>query len=216
MPLDDVAFASAPPSTVEAAAGTDPGRLGPRGTDLARFGWASAALSAHPHLLHPWSATSDRAVRRALMRSPHLTAEAARRIVEVRRSGMHTLGSNPATPAELLEDNPGALRRRRAVDAVLPDGIAGLADHVDPEALVALGSPTVDLALACARTTDLDTAVGLAARTSPPADPWVLAVLLDRFGGPADEALGSHVARARRQATVALAAYAADPALLRS
>src|SRR5687768_3633597 len=106
--VDDVASPRCSSEALDHALRTDPARLGPRGDDLLRYGWASAAIDAHPELHRAWAETGDRAVRRALMRSPALPPDVAGLIVATRRSGMHTLGSNPETPIELLADNPSA------------------------------------------------------------------------------------------------------------
>jgi hypothetical protein len=169
-------------------------------TDLLRYGRASAALEADPALHAAWATTSDRAVRRAIMRSPLLTADVAEAVVATRRSGMHTLGANPAAPIELLASNPGARRRRAAVDEVLPGGLDEAAARPNRAALVELGSGTVDLVLARAEGLGEATALALAARTDPPLDPWVAAVLVERYGDPAREAFEAHASRSRRAA----------------
>jgi len=171
--------------------------------DLLRYGEASATLEADPSLHEAWATSTDRAVRRAVLRSPAITAEVAGLVLATRRSGMHTLGANPAAPADLLDANPGAQRRRAAVDALLPDGLAAARRRPNRPDLVALGSPTVDLVLARAPSLDEPTAVALAARTDPPADPWVLAVLASRFGDPVRDALAG-AAPARRRAVARL------------
>jgi hypothetical protein len=194
---------------VASALQSDPARLGPRGSDLLRYAWASAALDAHPELHAAWAGTEDRAVRRALMRSPQLTPEAAELLVETRRSGMHTLGANPAAPVELLERNPGALGRRTRLDRVLTDGLRTVTR--DPRAaLVELGSGTVDLVLARADALTDATARLLASRRQPPVDPWVLAVLVDRFGDGVWRAASGHASRSRLTATAALSSRAAS------
>lgn len=171
--------------------------MGTSTNDLRRYGEASADLEADPGLHRAWARATDRAVRRALLRSPALPPEVAATIVGARRSGMHTLGDNPVAPIELLADNPGARRRRDRLDEVLPGGLDDVrADPNRPE-LVALGSGTVDLVLAHGGTLDEATAVALASRPSPPVDPWSLALLAGRFGELVWDAAGRVHGRAR-------------------
>jgi hypothetical protein len=143
-------------------------------TDLRRYAEASAALERDPSLHEAWARSPDRAVRRALMRSPALAADVAATIVGVRRTGMHTLGSNPVAPAVLLEGNPGAQRRRAAVDALLPGGLADVERDPNRLELVELRSPTVDLVLAHAAGLDERTAAALLERG---VDPYVRSLL---------------------------------------
>ena len=207
---DDPANPDCGPAVVERAAAQDPARQGPDGDDLLRYGWASAALDAHPELHLPWAGTVDRAVRRALMRSPSLPPEAAELVVATRRSGMHTLGANPAAPLELLARNPSARRRRGAVGEVLPKGLADARRRPNRPTLVELGNGTVDLVLANAPSLSRRTAVSLAERWDPLLDPWSAAVLVERFGEPVWEALVAHVGGARRRAVTALSVRAAE------
>lgn len=88
-----------------------------------------------------------------------------------------------------------------ATDRVAPGGIDRIRDDPNRPALVELGSGTVDLAVARAPSLDEATAVLLA---DPPADPWVLAVLFDRYD--AARAPASVHARVRLAAADALAA----------
>jgi hypothetical protein len=206
---DDLSNPAVADHVVAAAADRGPAPFRPAGSDLLRFGWASAVLDAHPQLLLPWAGSDDRTVRRAVMRSPDLTEEAAELVVATRRSGMHTLGANPAAPIELLARNPGAWRRRQAIDEVVPGGLAEVAASPDRPALVDLGSPTVDLAVARAAALDEAQALRLAARADPPIDPWVAAVLVERFGAPVWEALRTHAASGRLAAVAALSSRAA-------
>lgn len=178
----------------------------PAGDDLLRYGRASAALETDPSRHEAWATTGDRAVRRALMRSPVLPPHVAEAIVENRRSGMHTLGANPVAPIELLASNPGARRRRAAVDEVLPGGLDEARAHPDRDELVALGSGTVDLVLARAEALSEATAVALASRRDPPLDPWAAAVLVERFGQPVRDAFEAHASRSRQAAVRALSA----------
>lgn len=140
-------------------------------------------------------------MRRALMRSPALPDEVAERIVETRRSGMHTLGSNPAAPAELLADNPGARRRRERIARAAPGGLEEIAEHPNRSRYVELGSPTVDLVLAHAEGLRADTAEALATRDDPWADPWVLAILVARFGERLSAVVADVVPAQRRRVT---------------
>lgn len=179
-----------------------------RGGDLLRYGRASAELESRPELHLQWASTGDRAVRRALMRSPQLPPEAAELVVATRRSGMHTLGSNPVAPVELLARNPSARRRRAAVDEVLPDGPDQLLRDPNREELVDLGSGTVDLMLARAPGLEPATAVALAARADPALDPWAAALLVARFGAPVRDALADRMGADRRRAVAALSALA--------
>jgi hypothetical protein len=173
-------------------------------SDLVRYAEASADLDERPELHEQWAHAEDRAVRRALMRSPALTEHVAQALVETRRSGMHTLGSNPRAPIELLRSNPGARRRRERVLAAAPGGLDEVAAHPNRRRYVELGSPTVDLVLARAASLELDTAASLAERSDPPADPWVLAILVARFGDPIQGLVGSTASSARRSATAKL------------
>lgn len=207
---DDPANPDCARVVVERAAALDPARQGPEGDDLLRYGWASAALDAHPELHLPWAGTADRAVRRALMRSPSLPREAAELVVATRRSGMHTLGANPAAPSDLLERNPSARRRRAAVDEELPKGLDDARGRPNRPTLVELGNGTVDLVLAHAPSLRRGTAVSLAERRDPVLDPWSAAVLVERFGEPVWEALAAHVRGARRRAVTALSVRAAE------
>ena len=188
----------------------DPARQGPDGPELLRYGWASAALDAHPELHLPWAGTAERAVRRALMRSPALPPEAAELVVATRRSGMHTMGSNPAAPLELLERNPSARRRRAAVDELLPGGLDEARRHPNRAELVELGNGTVDLVLAHAPGLERSSARALASRRDPVLDPWSAAVLVERFGDPVWDALTARVRGARRRAVTALSVRAAE------
>jgi hypothetical protein len=190
---------------VERAAAEGPGTYGPRGDDLVRYGWASAVLDHHPELLLPWATATDRAVRRAVMRSPALGPIEASALVATRRTGMHTLGANPATPIDLLRDNPGARRRRAAVDAVLPCGLAAVEDDPNDRRLTDLGSGTVDLAVARAGRLSVETARRLIERDRPPVDPWVLAVLGTRTGEEVWTVAGRAVSPARLRAARDLA-----------
>jgi hypothetical protein len=199
----DLADPGCPPELVRAAAADGPAGTGPRQPELLRFGWASAVLDAHPELHLSWADAIDRAVRRALMRSPRLPPEAAELIVATRRSGMHTLGANPVAPAGLLAGNPGAQRRRAAVEACLPEGLDGASRRPDDPGLAALGSPTVDLVLARSPALDPTTAARLAGRSRPAVDPWVLAVLAARYGARVRAAPG-HASRPRLAAAAAL------------
>jgi len=207
---DDPASPACRGAALARAAAEDPARQGPEGDELLRFGWASAALDAHPKLHLPWAGTADRAVRRALMRSPSLPREAAELVVATRRSGMHTLGANPAAPLELLERNPSARRRRDAVAEVLPKGLADARRRPNRPTLVELGNATVDLVLAHSPSLRHPTAVALAERRDPALDPWTAAVLVERFGEPVWEALTSHVRGSRRRAVTSLSVRAAE------
>lgn len=181
----------------------------PRRPELLRFGWASAALQFHPVLHQDWAESEDRALRRAVMRSPALPPEVAEQLVAHRRSGMHTLGSNPAAPIELLGSNPSALRRRRAIDRAAPAGPIDIVSHPNRAELIELGSPTVDLLLAGAPALDDRHAEMLAGRTDPPADPWTIALLVARFGDRVGRCAAAHSSRARMRAADRLAATAA-------
>lgn len=178
--------------------------------ELLRFGWASAALQFHPQLHHDWADSEDRALRRAVMRSPELPAESAERLVAHRRSGMHTLGANPAAPIELLGSNPSALRRRLAVDEVAPGGVVEIRSHPDRPGLIELGSPSVDLVLATSPALDEHHAETLASRVDPPADPWIAALLIARFGDRIRRLAAAHSSRARTTATNDLVPVAED------
>jgi hypothetical protein len=169
-------------------------------SELRRYGEASAELEDEPELHHEWAGSEDRAIRRALMRSPALPPEAAERIVETRRSGMHTMGSNPTVPIELLADNPGARRRRERVTEAAPGGPDEVSTHPNRLRYVQVGSPTLDLVLARSDSLTLQTAVALAGREDPPADPWVLAILIARFGEPVEATVHSTASAGRRAA----------------
>ncbi len=168
--------------------------------DLLRYGWASAAIAARPDLLLEWAGHPDTAIRRAVMSSPRLSPEAAELVVATRRSGLHTLGSNPLTPIELIEDRPGAMRRRRAVEAAGADDLDGVADDPNHERYVELGSPTVDLVLARSTRLDEHTAHALVGRSAPTVDPWVAAVLWSQFGDPLRDAIERGLSGGRRRA----------------
>ena len=205
---DDPSNPDCDPAALERARGTDPARLGPEGPELLRYGWASAALDAHPELHLAWAGTADRAVRRALMRSPELPPEAAELVVATRRSGMHTLGANPVAPPELLERNPSARRRRETVDELLRSGLAASVRDPNRQELIELGSGTVDLALAHARGLSAASAERLAARSDPVLDPWAMAVLVERFGEAVWAAHAAHASAVRRRAVAALSVRA--------
>ncbi len=193
---------------LDRATAQGPTGFGPR-PDLLRFGWASAVLERFPRLHLDWATSPDRAVRRAIMRSPDLPPIAAEAVVAARRSGLHTLGGNPVAPAELLHRNPGAQRRRRAVDQALgADGLRGAERRPDRPGLVDVGSATVDLVLARSDRLGLATAQQLVGRTSPRPDPWVLARLAARFGDPLWSVVEGSVPADRRRAAAALAEVA--------
>ena len=198
----------APGDEVERAADEGPSAFGPRGDDLLRYGWASAVLEHHPELHLPWATSGDRAVRRAVMRSPALRPHEAAALVGSRRTGMHTLGANPAAPIELLDDNPGAQRRRAAIERVVPGGLADVRRDPDDPRLAGLDSGTIDLVVARAPDLRPETATRLAERTTPPVDPWVLAVLGARCDGPLWRVVQRAVSPARLRAARALAALA--------
>lgn len=181
-------------------------------SDLLRFGQASADLDERPERHDEWAETTDRAIRRALMRSPRLTPAVAERIVETRRSGMHTLGSNPLTPDALLDSNPGARRRRERVLDAAPGGLDEVTAHPNRRRYVEAGSPTLDLVLARARGLRPATARALAGRRHPPPDPWVLAILVARFGADVDEILDRAASAQRRRAVAVLVDRAAGTA----
>lgn len=168
--------------------------------DLLRYGWASAAIEARPELLVEWAGHPDTAIRRAVMRSPQLTEAAAELIVATRRSGLHTLGSNPLTPIELIEDRPGALRRRHAIESAGADDLGRVAEHPNRERFREVGSPTIDLVLARSERLDADGAAALARRSSPWVDPWVAAVLWDRFGNAVRDTIERGLSGERRRA----------------
>lgn len=169
--------------------------------DLLRYGWASAALEARPALLLEWAGHVDTAIRRAVMRSPRLSPEAAELVIATRRSGLHTLGSNPRTPIELIEDRPGAMRRRRDIEGAGADDLDRVAADPNHERYVALGSPTVDLVLARSAQLDERTATALVRRASPAVDPWVAAVLWSRFGEEVRDVIGDELSGERLRAT---------------
>ena len=150
--------------------------------DLLRYGWASAAIDAQPDLMVQWADHPDTAIRRAVMRSTHLSAEVAELVVATRRSGLHTLGSNPLTPIELIDGRPGALRRRRAIEHAGADDLDRVMTDPNHESFLELGSPTIDLVLARSVHLDERIAADLAARAAPRVDPWVAALLWVRFG----------------------------------
>lgn len=202
MPRDDRIAPSLRASLDALDGGADPMRLSGPTDDLLRYGWASALLEMRADLMAVWAQSEDRARRRAVMRSPELDPATAEAVIAVRRSGMHTLGANPEAPIDLLAANPGARRRRAAVDAALPDGLGRL-DEADPEEMVALGSPTVDLALARRAQLDEATAIALASRAHPVPDPWVLAIVADRHGAAVEHAVAG-LAAGRRHAVAAL------------
>jgi hypothetical protein len=206
---DDPANPDCDAATLARAEDADPARLGPDGSELLRYGWASAALDAHPELHLPWAGTGDRAVRRAVMRSPSLPSEAAELVVATRRSGMHTLGANPVAPVELLERNPSARRRRAAVLELLPGGLDEARRNPDRPELVELGNGTVDLVLAHAPELSPEVARLLVARTDPLLDPWSAAVLVERYGAPVWRTWTAHVRGERRRAVAALSVRAA-------
>ena len=178
-------------------------------SDLLRYAEASADLEERPELHEQWAHREDRAVRWALMRSPALTEHVAEALVETRRSGMHTLGSNPRTPVELLDSNPGARRRRERVLAVAPGGLDEVTAHPNRQRYVEVGSPTLDLVLARAGSLRRSTAIALAERADPPVDPWVLAILVARFGDPIRSIVDRTASSARRSATARLIERAA-------
>lgn len=151
--------------------------------DLLRFGWASAALDAEPELLLTWAGHPDASIRRAVMRSPRLSEPAAELVVATRRSGLHTLGANPACPRHLLAGRPAALRRHDALTRAL-DGrsLQDVSVDPDPERWIRLASPTLDLVLAASTHLDDDAALALATRRDRPVDPWVGALLVARSG----------------------------------
>lgn len=169
-------------------------------SELLRYGETSADLEDDPTLHHALAQSEDRAVRRALMRSPALPPEVAELIVETRRSGMHTLGSNPVAPIELLADNPGARKRRELVTAAAPGGIDEVDEKPDRDRYREVGSPTLDLVIARSAALELDTAVALAGRNHPPVDPWVLALLIARLGDPVADIVTTTASRSRRAA----------------
>lgn len=189
---------------LDRAATHGPAGFGPR-PDLLRYGWASAVLERHPDLHLAWATTPDRAVRRAVMRSPDLPPIAAEALVAVRHSGMHTLGANPVAPPALLVHNPGARRRRQLVDRALGgDGLAAPVRRPNDPALLTAASATVDLMVTRASRLDLSTARRLAGRSDPRPDPWVLARLGSRFGAPVWDVVDDAVPAERRRAARAL------------
>lgn len=169
--------------------------------ELLRYGWISAALDLRPSLAWDWADAEDRAVRRAVMRSPELEPATAERVVATRRSGLHTLGSNPRTPIHLIAGRPGAMRRRAALDAAGALDLDVVEEAPNRAELVALGSPTIDLVLARSARLDESTADALATRPHPVVDPWVAARLLHRFGAPMHERLRPGSSRQRWRAT---------------
>lgn len=169
--------------------------------DLLRYGWASAAIETRPELLSEWAGHPDTAIRRAVMRSPQLTEAAAELVVATRRSGLHTLGSNPLTPIELIEARPAALRRRHALESAGADDLGRVAADPNHIGHVELGSPTIDLVLARSERLDADSAAALAGRSSPRVDPWVAAVLWDRFGDAVRDVIRSELSAERLRAT---------------
>lgn len=157
----------------------------PPAPGLHRYGWASARLDLEPELLMVWAATEDRDLRRAVMRSPELERAAAELVVATRRSGMHTLGMNPAAPVDLLRSNPGARRRRARLLELVPGGLDEVRATPGTPHQIAAGSPTVDLVLARHRSLPSGAAEALLGRSDPPVDPWVAAQLVARVRGGA-------------------------------
>jgi hypothetical protein len=177
----------------------------PATSDHVRYALASQELLDDPSLHREWATSADRARRRAVMRSPSITPDVAELVVATGRTGMHTMGANPEVPIELLDRNPSARRRHERIDAVLAGGLADLRRGPNRPELVALGSGTVDLALALAPGLQEAVAVALAERTDPTADALTLALLVQRFGVPVRDAVARHASRERRRAVEALA-----------
>lgn len=181
-------------------------RLGARGiagsgSPESRLAWTSAVLEAHPDVARVLSGAEDAAVRRAVLRLPGLPLDVAAEVVATRRSGLHTLARNPDLPLDLAGATPSKRRRRAPIEELVGDDSSVLLGDGSLHArAVELGSGTLDLVLTRSPELTETNACALAGRTGPPADGWVLAALVERFGEPVWEAARPAASPARRAA----------------